>query len=197
MILPPGKSQFFNDMSYPKIWNHPLLVGLRNSWKFPAYHIFGRMRVHGVLVKKEMLITHEILSFDGNREAVRAAQANPILNGCRDIEYRHGAVTSTDETSLAFRQDAHFWASNLSPNHVQGTTAIPAFNLDRILANFRPTCGNMDIEGGEYELLASEAWHSHPSLKWLMVEFHKTSSSNKSLSDKNELVKELTHLAEY
>lgn len=37
------------------------------------------------------------------------------------------------------------------------TTAIPAFNLDKVLDNFRPTCGIMDIEGGEYDLLASNA----------------------------------------
>lgn len=235
-------------MRFTKVWNHPLLVELVNCWKYPMYYIFGRTRIHGVLVKKQALITREILRFivtgeyekdevtllmdnltneerliefssgigvtsifaqrnmelqgqilrfDGNDEAIRAAQANAVINECPGIEYRHGAVTSTEKASLAFRQDAQFWASNLSPCHVQGTTPIPAFNLAKILGNFQPTCGIMDIEGGEYELLASEAWQSCLSLKWLIVEFQKTSSSEKTLSDEDELVKRLTQLTEY
>lgn len=235
-------------MTISKIRNHPLAVESINSWKYPAYYLFGRTEIHGVLVKKQSLRSHEILrfivtgeyekeevtllsdiltntdrliefgsgigvtsifsqktmglqgrilSFDGNHEAIRAAKVNANINDCHVIEYLHGAVTPTDEVSLAFRKDTQFWASNLTKNHTMETTAIPAFNLDKVLDNFRPTCGIMDIEGGEYDLLASNAWQSCGSLRWLVVEFHATNSSDGNRLKENKLIEKLNHLTQF
>ena len=60
---------------------------------------------------------------------------------------------------------------------------VKAYSLREIIESFRPTVVILDIEGGEYDFLESEADWSIAELRRLMVEFHRTEAAQEWLEN--------------
>ena len=122
----------------------------------------------------------EVLSFEANPYMVELAHETLKLNNVTNVEVRQGIVTeSTGE--IAFYLSPHFWESSLTPNPNWDQITVPASNLEEVLTSFQPTAVIMDIEGGEYDLLKSDAWDKALSIQKLSIEFHRKTGATKEL----------------
>lgn len=115
----------------------------------------------------------QVLSFEANPELVSLAREHAEMNGCRNIEVRHG-ILAANSGEHDFFVSPQFWVSKLQPTPGWKRIQVKAFSLREIVGSFRPTVVMIDIEGGEYDLLQSASDWSNDELRQLMVEFHQT-----------------------
>lgn len=99
-----------------------------------------------------------------NTQAYLGFEANPdLLPSIREVfelNEVEGAVCNAvlihdpDVTHLDFYKRHHFWASSLSPEPwaYESMVAIPARQLNAVIAEFQPTLIVCDIEGGELDV---------------------------------------------
>lgn len=118
-----------------------------------------------------MLPSGSVLSFEANPAMVQIARDHFALNGAQQVEMRSGILDHV-VGSQRFFVAPDFWASSLLPQPDWKAITVDAHPLEEVLRTFAPTVVMMDIEGGEYGLLASDAWTACPSLRCLIVEFH-------------------------
>ena len=124
----------------------------------------------------------QVLSFEANPELVSLAREHAEMNGCRNYEVRNG-ILAANSGVRDFFVSPQFWVSTLLPTLGWKQIQVEAFSQREIIENFRPTVVIVDIEGGEYELLQSEAVWSTGELRKLIVEFHQTEAAKEWLQD--------------
>lgn len=119
-----------------------------------------------------LLSGSRLTSFEADPKAFACARRTVRLNSLRNVELRHGALTVEPAETVPFFIADHFLINSLQ--HMEGgqRVDIPAHPLQNVLDEVRPNAVIMDIEGGEYELLAHPAWKRCSNLRTLVVEFH-------------------------
>lgn len=128
-----------------------------------------------------MVPSGSVLSFEANPGMARIARDHVALNGADGVEVRTGILDHV-AGSQQFFVAPDFWESSLLPQPGWQAITVEAFPLDEVLRSFAPTVVMMDIEGGEYGLLATNAWSACPTLRSLIVEFHRVDNVEQVLA---------------
>jgi FkbM family methyltransferase len=115
-----------------------------------------------------------VLSFEANSRMAELAESNLALNGRRNATVRSGALGPHSGTAR-FRVARDFWASSLGEvDSDQVQIEVEVHALTDVLEAFKPTVAILDIEGGEYAVLADPAWGACRGLRKVLVELHDT-----------------------
>lgn len=105
------------------------------------------------------------------------------LNATADnVRVIHGAVvpglTAADETVMLYRNHGKGQCMHsLVPKRGRQPFEVPAVGFDDLLRDLNPTVLKIDIEGGEYALLADRL--PDDDVRVLMVELHRTRQSHR------------------
>ncbi len=127
-----------------------------------------------------------IMTVEANPELEQAIRANFAANGCPATLI--GAVAALHDGTADFYLAEDFWASSTEArtagaNAGSGANARclrrPTVDVNRLIAQFRPTLLVMDIEGGELALLPHLAL---AGLRRLVIEFHPAHSPAAAIS---------------
>ena len=128
----------------------------------------------GVITSIASRCAAEVLSFEANPRMAKLAESNLALNGRRNATVRSGVLGPRSGTA-SFRVARDFWSSSLGDadsDHVHLEVEVHA--LSAVLEAFKPTVAILDIEGGEYALLADPVWGACRGLRKVLVELHET-----------------------
>ena len=119
-----------------------------------------------------LLTDGQLTTFEASPLAHACARRTLGLNGMRNVDLRHGALTTEQVEAVPFYIADEFLVNSLLPMEGGQSVDIPAHPLEQVLEEVQPDAVVMDIEGGEYALLAHPAWKRCRNLRTLIVEFH-------------------------
>lgn len=116
----------------------------------------------------------KVISYEADAENFEYAQHNVALN-CRDkdrYELYNLAVIGNDDPYREFSINLKKNKGAHSLVHKRGrdVVKVPCININKVLADYKPTIVKMDIEGGEYECLKS--MESFDGIREWIMEFH-------------------------
>ena len=129
----------------------------------------------------QMLPSGRVLSYEANPAMARIASEHVALNAADGVEIQPGILDHA-AGSQRFFVAPDFWESSLLPQPGWQAITVEAFPLEETLRAFAPTVVMMDIEGGEYGLLATNAWTACPTLRSIIVEFHRIDNVSQVLA---------------
>ena len=109
----------------------------------------------------------QILAVEANPDLAPTIRRNFELNAC-DAPLI-SAIAALKDGEAAFHLAPDFWASSTEPGVGDTTVTRPTVDVNRLIAEFRPTILSMDIEGGEIALLPHL---DLTDLRRLVIEFH-------------------------
>ena len=108
-----------------------------------------------------------ITSVEANPDLAPAIRRNFELNGCDATLV--SAIAALEDGEAPFHLAPHFWASSTESGEDTRQITRPTVDVNRLIADLRPTVLTMDIEGGEIALLPQL---DLSGLRRLVIEFH-------------------------
>ncbi|MDO5603757.1 MAG: FkbM family methyltransferase [Paracoccus sp. (in: a-proteobacteria)] len=95
-----------------------------------------------------------VVTFEANPDLIPLIRETHRLNALNNIEVRHGIVAPEGSASEKFYLRRDFWGSSMEPDSrpYQRVVDLPAFDVNELIAEIRPTVIVCDIEGAELTL---------------------------------------------
>ena len=115
---------------------------------------------------------------EANPQLIPLIQQNLARNG-KGARVMHAILGGDDGGELPFYVVPDFWASSLEPQAGAERVFVPKRSFAGLVDAFSPTYLNVDIEGGEIELLKSEPLRS---VKKILLELHPKQSGSLAAS---------------
>jgi len=123
-----------------------------------------------------------VWTFEANPHTFELMRSHLALNEIHNVQAIQ-AVVGQEAGEVDFYVSKDFWGSSLIPRPESKRIVVPVHSLKEVLNEVLPTTVVIDIEGAEYDLLLLKSWRETPSLKRIIVEFHKF-STEQSQSEK-------------
>jgi len=123
-----------------------------------------------------------VWTFEANPHTYELMRGNLALNKIHNVQAIN-AVVGQEAGEVDFYVSKDFWEASLIPLPESKRIVVPVHSLTEVLNEVLPTTVVIDIEGAEYELLLLKSWRDTPSIKRIIVEFHKF-SAEQSQSEK-------------
>ena len=126
------------------------------------------------LVCSQTVPDANLLLFEANPALIDIAKRNFKING-KDIRIENTVLTpkSFDGSEIDFHVHENFWSSSLARKEgTVETIKVKTRVFDDVVGEFAPTVLIMDIEGGEYHLLANADETSFASIRKIVIEMH-------------------------
>lgn len=96
----------------------------------------------------------KIVSIEANAELLELIRETHRINDITNVELRNGIVSKESSDEVPFYLREHFWSSSMEPESrpYKEMVMMPAYALDALIEEVRPTVIIADIEGGELEV---------------------------------------------
>lgn len=96
----------------------------------------------------------QVTTVEANPDLLPLIRETHRLNAIETIDLRNAVVTADPVADSPFYLRQNFWASSMEPDSrpYRAEIAVPALDINALLADLRPTVMLVDIEGGELGL---------------------------------------------
>lgn len=134
--------------------------------------IGGGIGCIGCLAAKKAYLGH-VFAVEANPEVLSDYSANIQLNKIKNATLLNAVLSDADGV-CDFYVSHDFWASSLTPcKNLKKKIIVPKLNVESFIQKTKPTVILLDIEGGEFDLLANPVFKNLEAPLTIICEMHR------------------------